>query len=255
MFHIRAMGCDSEHDDKFHVIRESGYDCYLLLFAKTKAIFGTGSELISANPGTLILYNKFSYHEYGANGENYSDDWIQFDCSDSTIQLFRNIIGRPIHIGDTVRIDNYMHLVCDAYYGGRGERVCSTIITAMLEDISAAINDGERQSVHFSKLVELRQDIYRLPHQQWSIKAICSKLLLSEPYFQDLYKKTFGVSCFTDIINSRVEAAKNFLADTPLDMSEIAARCGYNNTVHFSRQFRKITGQSPREYRKSQRLK
>ena len=48
----------------------------------------------------------------------------------------------------------------------------------------------------------------------------------------------------------RPEFAREFLlaADS---VERIAARCGYNNTEHFIRQFRARTGTTPTDYRKS----
>ena len=50
-------------------------------------------------------------------------------------------------------------------------------------------------------------------------------------------------------ISARIEAAKLLMTDTDLPISEIGERCGYESVVHFSRQFKKITGVSPSAYR------
>ena len=55
---------------------------------------------------------------------------------------------------------------------------------------------------------------------------------------------------FLDIINTlRVERAKELLADPACRVHDIAALVGYSDVAHFSRIFKKHTGQSPLDYR------
>ncbi len=250
MLEIIRIGCNNEHTADFSIYREHGYTTYLLLLATTRAVFTVNGEVLHTEPNTIIFYNKNTPHRYGADGCGYSDDWIEFECSENIASSFSSIIDRPIYIGNSIRISDYMHLICDAYYGGRNPRVYSNLIRAMLEDISSMAGSEDKQSVYFPRLVELRQEIYRFPARQWTVKVLADEMALSEPYFQELYKKNFGISCIADVINSRVEAAKNYLSDTQLNISEVASLCGYNSSVHFSRQFHQITGLSPSEYRK-----
>jgi AraC-like DNA-binding protein len=49
----------------------------------------------------------------------------------------------------------------------------------------------------------------------------------------------------------RVEAARVYLAESPLEVGEIALRLGFAETRAFSRAFRRWTGRSPGEYRRS----
>jgi AraC-like DNA-binding protein len=47
----------------------------------------------------------------------------------------------------------------------------------------------------------------------------------------------------------RIEKAKNLLLNPNLRISEIAYEVGFQSLTHFNRVFRKITGQSPTDYR------
>ena len=49
----------------------------------------------------------------------------------------------------------------------------------------------------------------------------------------------------------RVQLAADMLARSEMNLTEIAFACGYNDSNYFSRQFRKHTGKSPREFRRS----
>ena len=73
---------------------------------------------------------------------------------------------------------------------------------------------------------------------------------LSASYFQTLYRAEFGVSCYEDVLRAKTGLAEYYLANTDMQVREIAALCGFENDVHFMRQFRKRTGSTALEYRR-----
>lgn len=52
-----------------------------------------------------------------------------------------------------------------------------------------------------------------------------------------------------DVYEKRIEMAKKYLADSNYTITQIADLCGYQNTEHFCRQFKQITGITASEYR------
>lgn len=245
MYRIRRIGVDSKHDRDFSINRPTGYDCYLLLFVKTKALFFLDGKETVCEPNTFILFNINSAHKYKSINDEYVNDWIQFDSGDVP-----NVpLDKLIYVGNSVDLGKYIKLISDSFYR-RNERACSLMIRALLAEISFISGNAVYRSAYSNKLIELRKEVYAHPERDWSVSTMAKLLHVSEPYLQELYKGLFGISCGTDIINGRVEAAKLMLSDTFLSITEIGIKCGYNSTVHFSRQFKKVTGLSPSEYRK-----
>lgn len=249
MYHIRRLGIDGRHYRNFVIDRPQGYDCYLMLFVKTKAVFSFGGTETVSEPDTFILYNINSPHAYRAFDNCYINDWIQFD-SDNNINFTFNQL---IHIGEAVDIAGYVKLIFDSFYR-RNEHACSLLLSAMLSEVSMISGNNAYRSPYSSKLVDLRKEIYARPEADWSVKYMAERIHISEPYFQELYKGLFGISSGADVINARIGNAKVMLLETDLPMVEIGSRCGYNSPVHFSRQFKQITRLSPSEYRKLKRV-
>ena len=54
-----------------------------------------------------------------------------------------------------------------------------------------------------------------------------------------------------DVIESRIRLARDYLSHTQLRVQEIAALCGYNSAEHFNRQFRRLCGMTPGQYRRA----
>ncbi len=252
MLNIRRMGCHARHPKDFAIHRPNGYDCCLLLFVKSRAWFILDGKMIITDPDTFIIYNKYSPHKYGAYQEEYVNHWIQAELPDDICSGAAILFDRPIHIGAVVKVDEYMHLISDAFFRKAENRIISNLLAALFGEINSITLRPLQQNVHLPGLLTLRKQIYAAPNQNWSIKDMAAKLHVSEPYFQELYKKSFGISCGADVINSRLEAAKLLLADTTLPAFEIGKQCGYKSPVHFSRQFKQFTGYSPTEYRKQQ---
>lgn len=80
-------------------------------------------------------------------------------------------------------------------------------------------------------------------------KAATSRKQRSEIRYQNFK----GATCGADVINARIEFAKVLMAETDLNITEISGRCGNESVIHFSRQFKKMTGVAPSEYRKKYR--
>ena len=85
----------------------------------------------------------------------------------------------------------------------------------------------------------------------WRADDAARRLGVSCGYFHALYKKYFDTTFLSDVVRARVQAAEELLVSSADSVERIAARCGYNNTEHFIRQFRARTGTTPTGYRKS----
>jgi PAS domain S-box-containing protein len=76
---------------------------------------------------------------------------------------------------------------------------------------------------------------------------------LSSSQFERSFKKVFNISPTKHILNVRVRAACRLLSTTNDTIASIALECGFYDHSHFIRNFRKVMGVSPREYREGGR--
>lgn len=65
------------------------------------------------------------------------------------------------------------------------------------------------------------------------------------------YKKETGDTINNYLVTKRISEAKELLLLSDLSMTEIAFRIGFKNSQYFSNSFKKNTGFSPKDYRKS----
>lgn len=85
-----------------------------------------------------------------------------------------------------------------------------------------------------------------------STRDIARDQFLSPNYLSSRFKQELGVSISDYLLDRRIRMAKRFLKSSSLSIQEIAAQVGIEDASYFSRQFRRIVGVSPLQYKKQQ---
>ena len=82
------------------------------------------------------------------------------------------------------------------------------------------------------------------------MESLAAQIGLSGSYLQSIYKAQFGVPIGSDIILGRITRAKYMLLNSGSSISAIAEASGYRCDEHFIRQFKRMTGVTPGEFRR-----
>ena len=82
-----------------------------------------------------------------------------------------------------------------------------------------------------------------------SLATVAKVVNMSANYFSEKFKQATGMRFVEYVARSRVEKARNLLQNPKFRISEVAFDVGFQSLSQFNRAFKKVTGQSPREYR------
>lgn len=93
--------------------------------------------------------------------------------------------------------------------------------------------------------------LYTHYQDEISMQDAAYALNYSEPYFCKLFKQQTGQSFMSYLSEYRIDKAKELLAQPTVNIKDIGRKVGYPDANYFAKVFRRITGQSPSEYRGS----
>lgn len=85
-----------------------------------------------------------------------------------------------------------------------------------------------------------------------SVKSIAHRLERNPDYLGREFKSLIGISIGQYILRQRVRQAEQLLRNGPDHMPDVAGSCGFSTVRHFQRQFHRLMGMSPTEYRTQQ---
>lgn len=97
-----------------------------------------------------------------------------------------------------------------------------------------------------SLLPQLRRQLAR----PWTVTSLAAEAGLSASQLTRRFHAGPGLTPMAWLRRERINAAKPLLLDPALSVQEVAAAVGYGDPFHFSRDFRALTGRSPRAFRR-----
>lgn len=89
--------------------------------------------------------------------------------------------------------------------------------------------------------------------EDFTLYDLAGKLNYSLPYISKRFKEDTGVSFVVYLQNYRVMQGCRLLSSTKLSLVEIAERVGYSDVKFFSELVKRLTGLSPRDFRRNHR--
>lgn len=239
------------HENDF-IYYEPYHDRYwwLLLITKSPAFFIIDNERFEVPEQTAILYPPHVSLHYGALREPFVNDWIRFKTDENFILKGSIPAQTPFQVKDVDFIHNLFEQV--AFENFYKNKYKSQSIYSLFKLIFYKLEESlsfKSESTQLKELFTLRSLINNNPGFDWNVTYMAQKLHISPGYLHELYRKAFGVTCMDDVIQMRLELSKHYLENSTMSINSIASTCGYKNVEHFSRQFKKSNGMSPREYR------
>jgi two-component system response regulator YesN len=137
------------------------------------------------------------------------------------------------HLQKLMRTQNY-----------RGITLWATSFLEEISDLFAGAKRNENNIVE--RVVKYINENFE---KEIRLKELSQAIYLNPEYFSRLFKKEVGCTFAEYLTRTRIEAAKNYLVNPSLTISEIAKKVGYRDANYFSKVFKKVVGISPTEFR------
>ena len=125
--------------------------------------------------------------------------------------------------------------------------LCRNAILAFTEMIGQ-----QRREHNYSALVqEICKYVYVYIDEKLTLDRIAEHFHFCKSYITHQFKKETGMTIGDYILEQRIIAAQSLLCQG-LSISQVAVQLGFVSQSHFTKAFRRKTGQSPNQWRKSQ---
>ena len=86
-----------------------------------------------------------------------------------------------------------------------------------------------------------------------SVHDLARRVRLSPWYFIRLFKAETSLTPKQYLLNARMKHAQELLGHSFLSVKEVAANVGFEDRSHFSRDFKKMNGEAPTDFRQHHR--
>lgn len=256
--YIHFMAINSVQRPGFIEQKKHGQIDFVFLRFHSSTTLILGDKTYTLTEPCMFLIDSGTPYKYFANGDEYIDDYLHFAVENRTSFLSELTfpLNTPIYYSNDTSIPDLLRLIYNEHSSDHrlAARSIDLLIRCLLVKVSEEWGKSQQRNTsvpHYYDLLSVRNAILASPEKQWTVEELSAMAHLSPAYFQVCYKKAFGVTCMTEVIDAKLEQAKLLLTSTELSVSQIAAKTGYNEVYHFIRQFKKSTGMTPGTFRKT----
>lgn len=129
------------------------------------------------------------------------------------------------------------------------------LIYLLLEQLSKRTSAPCRSTdpVHLAQIFKAKQLLIEDLSEPPTIAALAGSVLLSESQLKQSFREVFGVSIYQYFQQTRLEKAKQLLADNKRTVKEVGYELGFTNIGHFSRLFERVYHVKPKRFQLEQR--
>lgn len=180
---------------------------------------GKGSTYFQVRRNFELVY------EVMRSSKDFSQRKGLFELESLWEEVFRNVEYLKIEENQKLLVH-----ICDDFFGS--------------EDLL-------KQSVSVQKIIPKIKDYIQANYaDDISLSSLAQLFAIDAPYLSRSFKDAVGENLMAYIAQIRIQKAKELMANKSLGIIDIANMVGYDDYAYFNRVFKKISGESPRQYRK-----
>lgn len=112
--------------------------------------------------------------------------------------------------------------------------------------------EGEEEHIYKKEIARSIQYIHEHLTEKIMLDELAKIALMGKTNYSLSFKKIKGMTVWEYILKARIELAASYLTekDREITITELAFLCGFNNSTHFNKMFKKLKGKTPSEFKR-----
>lgn len=229
----------------------------------TWSVDGGTKQTTALLPGSVFIYSSrdFVWHDRERESEyihmTLDQKFFSQVAQESGLSPNVELEHRVIFIDPTI-VHIAQLLKSEVFSGGLAGKLYTDslrnlLAVHLLRNYSGAVVKPALADEPFNvlKLNQVKDFIEERLAEDLTITDMAAVVHMSPFHFARSFKTATGQPPHRYLTQRRMERAKVLLSVTRLSVAEVAYRVGFYNTSHFTSQFRKTTGTTPKAYRDS----
>lgn len=235
------------------IYRPNGNRYHTFLHFIKEAKIKINDTVITAAPDSCIFIPSGALQYYGSD-IGLLHDWMHYD--EKSALLLKDLgveENKLLHISNGSSITKIMAELEYEFFSNH--KFSEEIMDLKFKELIYSIlrNSTTTENVKYNPLdiqtiTDVREKMMLNIDKHWTTTKLAKSAQMSHSKFHYIYKTYFGISPIDDLINARIQLAKDILVSENITIRELAAKLGYSDVTHFIRQFTSKVGISPKQY-------
>lgn len=229
-----------------------------------------GDKEIKLNRGNVIFHKPNEWHNLCADGVTAPNIAIvTFECKSEAMKFFEN---KVLPVGQTQK--SLISKIIAEYSNAFSTPLDDPFTNSLANSDEPVFGAGQLIKCYLCELlisfirsnsVEKQQSLATLNYSSSLLNIVIGYMKqnlaetitmeglsrmcgTSKKTIEATFRQHIGKSAIEYFIELKIETAKKYLREENYNVTQIAELLGYSNIHYFSRQFKNVTGMSPREY-------
>ncbi|MCL2373318.1 MAG: helix-turn-helix transcriptional regulator [Defluviitaleaceae bacterium] len=256
MNEVGFCGYNLTEINNFIVRRDGGSSDYLFVLLMTPFyVHSKDGEVQVAEPMACMLFAPGEYQYYEAI-DKFKNSFIHFTPNYDFLSEY-NIPTSTIFYPKRPELINQIlkNIVIEAtskpiHYKQKIDCLVNELIIDFSREVHNITHSTHDESL-FLQFHKIRLSMVTHCETEWTTDSVCKLAHMEKSQFYSYYSRFFNTTPKADIINARIEKAKNLLTNQELKVNQVSEICGFKNVSHFTRCFKKHVKCTPGEYAKN----
>lgn len=261
--------------DRNFVFRGESHDFWEMVYVDSgSVVIKRDDEYITLKQGEIVFHRPDEFHAIKALDSSPNFFVVSFVCDSPAMVYFEKyhtVLDKTLKgfISSVIRESENTYVIPkndtelkrlnkknDAPLGG--EQLIKTYLEQLLIFLVRGITkSGEagifpsKESMESHLVVDLKKYMTDNCEKNLRVEEICREFGYSKSYISKIFRQQTGETLSGYSIRKKIERAKRLIREDVLNFSQISVRLNFDNPQYFSRVFKRETGMSPSEFKKT----